>query len=199
MSIGTLSPADPAELLAAWLPTNTDPARPLMTLATTDDDGAPDARSVLLSEWDSAGFYWHTDSRSRKVAQVTASPAVALCIPLLGTPTPDDRHQLVVQGRAEVAPRDEQVRAYAARPAYLQQLAWQNSLEFAALDQADRIAQWATFAADRPEGFTAPQEWIGFLVRPTRLTFWFGSPDTASLRVEYSRTDAGWDRRVLAG
>lgn len=192
-------PTDPMALLPEWLPANDDPARPLMTLATLDEHGLPDARSLLLSEWDADGFYWHTDKASRKVAQVSQSSAVALCIPLLGTPTPDSRHQLVVQGHAEPASADEQRRAYAARPPYLQQLAWQNTPEFAALPQAERVAAWADFATAQAGGFTPPSSWVGYLVRPTRLTFWFGSDDTASRRVEYSRHPGGWERRILAG
>lgn len=202
---------DPMPLLSAWLPDNDDAARPLMTLATLDENGAPDARSVLLSEWDADGFYWHTDAASRKIAHVAAAPAVALCIPLLGVPHADAKHQLVVQGVAEPAPQAEQDRAYAARPPYLQQLAWQNTPEFAALPQGERIAAWAEFAAAHPDGFTAPDAWTGCLVRPHRLTFWFGSEHTASRRVEYTRDEnstggtggelgaCGWKRRILAG
>uniref|UniRef100_UPI00286A4E7C pyridoxamine 5'-phosphate oxidase family protein n=1 Tax=Pseudolysinimonas sp. TaxID=2680009 RepID=UPI00286A4E7C len=57
-------PEDPWQLLAEWLPSNEDPARPVMTLATAAD-GIPDARTLLLSEWDEHGLYFHTDSRSR--------------------------------------------------------------------------------------------------------------------------------------
>lgn len=192
-------PDDPFELLAAWLPHNDDPARPLMTVATVDECGAPDARSLLLSEWDREGFYWHTDARSRKVAQVRSRPEVALCIPLLGVPAPGVSHQLVVAGRAEIAPAQEQERAYAARPPYLQQLAWQNTPEFAALPQHERIVQWEEFTRTHSGGLTAPDTWIGFLVRPARLVFWFGGPLTASRRMEYVREGDGWDRRVLAG
>ncbi len=187
-------PDDPTELLAQWLPANDDPARPLMTLATVDADGVPDARSVLLTEWDADGFWWHTDSRSRKMAQVTARPEVALCLPLL---TPEHSRQLVVQGLAEPAPAAELSRAYAARSPYLQRLAWLNTDEFAALPQQERIQRWAAF----PEPVAAPDTWVGCLVRPTRLAFCFGGPDTASRRVEYTRPnpDAPWSRRILAG
>lgn len=189
-------PEDPTDLLAEWLPENTDPNRPLMTVATIDPDGRPDARSLLLSEWDEHGFYFHTDARSRKIEQLTGNPGVALCLPLL-----EQSHQLTVQGVAEVASAEELARAYAARRPYLQQLAWQNTHEFATLPQEDRIASWAEFLATHREGFTQPAGWIGYLVRPTRLTFWFGSEQTASRRVEYARDglDAPWRVSLRAG
>lgn len=194
-------PADPFDLLGDWLPANDDPTRPLMTVATVDGDGMPDARSLLLSEWDDRGFSFHTDSRSRKVAQLAASPAVALCIPLLGIPVPGVSHQLTVQGIAEPAPADELPRVYEARRPYLKQLAWQNTPEFASLPQDDREIAWADFLAAHAEGFLPPTTWAGFIVRPTRLTFWFGSERTASRRVEYARNglDGVWTAGILAG
>lgn len=194
-------PADPFEMLPRWLPPNTDPARPLMTVATVDEGGVPDARSLLLSEWDADGFSFHTDSRSRKVRQLTASPGVALCIPLLGVPEPGVSHQLTVQGIAEPASAENLARVFAARRPYLQQLAWQNTPEFASLPQADRIQAWAEYLATHAEGFVAPSTWTGYVVRPTRMTFWFGSEQTASRRVEYRRPglDGAWEASILAG
>lgn len=186
-------PTDPWQLLAEWLPANDDPARPLMTLATAED-GIPDARTLLLSEWDEHGFYFHTDSRSRKVRQLAANPAVALMLHF-----PDRARQLTVQGTAEVAPADEQRRAYRARSPYLQQLAWQNTVEFAGLPLADRLSAWAAFRDDHADGFGVAPTWTGYLVRPTRLTFWIGNPDTASRRTEYARVDDGWTVTLLAG
>ena len=187
-------PADPWTLLADWLPANEDPARPVMTLATVSAEGDPDARTLLLSEYDEHGFYFHTDTRSRKVRQLAADGRVALMLHF-----PDRARQLTVQGVAEVAPGDELRRAFRARSPYLQQLAWQNTVEFAGLPLADRLAAWSAFRDDHGDGFGQPPTWAGYLVRPSRLTFWIGNPDTASRRTEYTRTPEGWAVSLLAG
>jgi pyridoxamine 5'-phosphate oxidase len=186
-------PDDPWVLLRDWLPTNDDPVRPVMTLATAAD-GIPDARTLLLSEFDEQGFYFHTDSRSRKVRQLTASDRVALMLHF-----PEKARQLTVQGAAEPAPPSELTRAFRARSSYLQQLAWQNTVEFAGLPLADRLTAWSAFRKDHADGFGQPPTWTGYLVRPTRLTFWVGHPDTASRRTEYTRTPEGWAVSLLAG
>ncbi|WP_294181367.1 pyridoxamine 5'-phosphate oxidase family protein [uncultured Schumannella sp.] len=190
-------PADPWELLREWLPSNENPERPLATVATIDSNGVPDARTQLLSEYDEHGFYIHEDSRSRKVAQLAANPGAAIVIRF-----PEEARQLVIQGFAEVAPDDEQRRAYANRSEYLQQLAWQNTIEFASLPLEDRIESWAAFKAAHADGIGQPPTWIGHLIRPIRLSFWFGSTETASRRVNYTRasvTDAEWTVKLLAG
>jgi len=189
-------PEDPAEILAEWLPPNDDPERPVMTLATTAADGAPDARQVLLSEWDPSGVWFHTEGRSRKVAELAERPAAALLLTW-----PERRRQLVVRGIAERAEPEEEARAYRARTAYLRLLAWLGDDEFARLPYRDRVAAWAAFAAEHPDGLEPPPTWLGFAVRPTRLTFWVGSEVTASRRAEYARPTPAdpWTARILAG
>lgn len=176
-------------LLDEWLPGNSSVDRPQMILSTVND-GVPDARTVLLTEFDDTGLYFHTDSRSRKVADIAANPAVALTFLW-----PNFTRQLVVQGTASVAPADEQASAFARRSPYLKQLAWQNSPEFAQLPLGSRVAEWASF--DVPA--EPPATWTGFVVAPTRLTFWQSNPDAASRRDEYSLVDGAWTLAHLAG
>lgn len=176
-------------LLDEWLPANSELDRPQMILSTVAD-GAPDARTVLLTEFDDDGLYFHTDSRSRKVADISANPSVAITFLW-----PNFTRQLVVQGTASIAPAAEQAAAFERRSPYLKQLAWQNSPEFAQLPLTERAAQWAEF--DVPSD--APGTWIGFVVKPTRLTFWQSNPDAASRRDEYTLVDGAWTLAHLAG
>lgn len=183
-------------LLREWLPPNDSPARPLMQLATVDADGRPDVRSVLLSEWDADGFAFHTDTRSRKVADIAGHAAVAMAVVW-----PDLPRQLTVQGDCVEHPAAGRRRVYAARSAYLRQLAWVNTDDVAQLDLVARETVWADFAASHDIAtLDPPPTWTGFLVRPTRLTFWESHPAAPSRRTEYRLApDGSWSRRWLAG
>jgi pyridoxamine 5'-phosphate oxidase len=188
-------PAEVLAVLAEWLPDNDDPSRPLITLATVDTEGRPDARNVLLSEYSPGGFSFHTDSRSRKVADLAANPSAAFAIAW-----PAELRQLSVQGVVERASSEEERAAYARRSRYLQLLAWLNSPEFALLPLADRERAWAEFEAEHPEGsLEPPPTWLGFLLRPTRVTFWRGTPTTASRREAYTLSEGDWQRQILPG
>jgi pyridoxamine 5'-phosphate oxidase len=180
-------------LVQSWLPANDDPDRPRMTLSTVTAEGLADARTVLLTALDPAGFFFHTDSRSRKVAQLAANPNVALTLAW------EFERQLVVQGVAEVAPASSIAEAYQARSDYLKQLAWLNTVEFAQLEVDERRRRWKTFAELRPGGHPQPPTWTGYLVRPRRVTFWRGDPEAASLRIEYTATATGWRLSRLPG
>ena len=182
--------ADPWLLLAAWLPGNAEPDRPQVTLSTVSPSDRADARTVLLTEWDELGFYFHTDSRSRKATDIARNSAVALTFLW-----PSFTRQLTVQGDASIAPRAELDAAYAARSPYLQQLAWQNSAEFAVLPHETRRAEWGSF--ELPHG--PPASWTGYLVRPLRMTFWSSDPEAASRREEFTLEGGIWHRGYLPG
>jgi pyridoxamine 5'-phosphate oxidase len=184
----------PLNLLRTWLPANDDPDRPQIILATVRD-GAPDARTVLMSEWDAEGFFFHTDARSRKVTDIRSEPRVAIVVLW-----PGFTKQLTVQGVAEIAPAEEQIAAYERRSPYLKTLAWLNDDDLAQLPRSERVARWQQFLEQRDvTELEPPATWIGFRVRPTRLTFWQSDPETASRRVEFRETSDGWHEQLLAG
>jgi pyridoxamine 5'-phosphate oxidase len=185
-------PPDPLALAADWLPAPGED-RALMTLSTIDADGFPRSRTVMLSEFDGGRFFFHTDARSRKVADLAANPRVSLTVLW-----PGFTRQLVVQGTAEIAPAAEVAGAYAHRSPYLRQLAWLNTADYAQLPRAERERRWAEFAAAEPQP-PQPDGWVGYAVTPHRMLFWVSHPDAAGRRLEYVRAGNGWDRRYLPG
>ncbi|WP_282837251.1 pyridoxine/pyridoxamine 5'-phosphate oxidase [Microbacterium flavum] len=192
-----IPPMDPLALAAQWLPGDGED-RMLMTVSTVGLDGNPDARTTMLSDFDGRRFAFHTDANSQKAAELATNPAVALTILW-----PGFTRQLVVQGTAERSPRTESDIAYHRRSPYLQQLAWQNTPEFARLPLPDRRAKWEEFLTahggpDAP-AFAAPSTWAGFSVTPHRLLFWVSNPAAASRRLAYTRSPDGWEMTVLPG
>src|SRR3954470_17951200 len=49
-----------------------------MTLATTNTSGQPNARTVLLKPFDTAGFVFYTNYESRKAREIEQNPKVSL-------------------------------------------------------------------------------------------------------------------------
>lgn len=184
---------DPWPVLLDWLPADDEPERPLMTLATVDADGWPNARTVLLSSVDERGPAFHADARSAKIAEADATGRAALTVHL-----PAQARQVVVQGTVEPQTRAEEQSAYARRSRYLQVLAWLNTPELAARPEAERVAAWARFEAEHPT-LEAPPTWTGRRVRPERIVLWTGRPDACSRRVAYLRDGEGWRVEVRAG
>ena len=185
--------ADPFELARRWLPANDDPDRQQITLSTVDPDGFPDARTVLMTEFDAEGFFFHTDAESRKVRDIAANPRASIVVLW-----PDFTRQLTVQGLAETAPQGEIAAAFVRRSDYLKQLAWLNTADYAQRPLFERKDVWARFAAEHAR-YPQPASWVGFKLRPLRMTFWVSNPDAASRRLEYRRDGEGWSRTYLPG
>lgn len=171
---------DPLDLAGAWLGGTGAP--PTMTLSTTGLDGYPSARTVLLSSFDGARFHFHTDSRSRKAAELAADPRATVTVHLA-----EHSRQLVVTGDVVTVTADEAREAYAARSRYLQVLAWLNDHELAAEPEDRRRARWAAFERERDAVLEPPETWVGYALTPVRMLFWQGDAEGPSNRVAYVR------------
>ncbi|WP_324650336.1 pyridoxine/pyridoxamine 5'-phosphate oxidase [Georgenia sp. H159] len=74
-------PDDPVALFLGWLEVAVAAGVPephVMTLATVDADGVPDARALILKDVDERGWAFSTTASSRKGAQLSAAPEAAL-------------------------------------------------------------------------------------------------------------------------
>ena len=186
---------DPMRLALRWLPDNDAPDRPQMTLGTIGIDGAPAARTVLLSSAGPEGFTFHTDARSEKASDLRRDPRVSLVILW-----PGFFRQLVVQGDAARQNPAAERAAFARRSPYLRQLAVVNDGEFARRPLDDRRSLWAEAVTAQPTGpIEPPTSWAGFTVTPRRMLFWESAPDTASRRTEFLRDGNGWRVDHLPG
>lgn len=183
---------DPIALLKQWLPSPDSPPA-LMSLATYGQDDYPRVRHVLLSSADDTAVYFHTDSRSDKVAELSAHPraAIALAWPQVG-------RQVVAHGDVRPATGNALRQTYSLRTRYLQLLAWLNDDAMAALSADERHRRWADFDAAHAE-LTPPDTWAGFGVELREITFWRGDPDGPSQRVRYRRGAGSWTSEVLPG
>ncbi|HEV7950497.1 MAG TPA: pyridoxamine 5'-phosphate oxidase family protein [Glaciihabitans sp.] len=187
--------ANPLEWAAQWLPSNADPDRPRMTLATNGVDGFPAARTVLLSALTPNGFVFNTDARSRKVADLAQNPKVSLVFIW-----PGFTRQLVVHGLAQQISVENREATYGKRSPYLKLLAWENTAEFARLSLDERRQRWAELEQQHPDGPTdMSPTWDGYLVEPTRVMFWEAADDTASRRTEYTLHSGQWSIDHLPG
>jgi pyridoxamine 5'-phosphate oxidase len=191
-AVGEYRSVDPVLLLRRWLPPPESPP-PLMALATCGRDGYPRVRHVLLSETDDTSVYFHTDSRSAKVAELSARPraAIALAWPAVG-------RQVVAHGDVHRVADDALRSVYSKRTRYLQLLAWLNDDEMALLDAEERHRRWSQFDTAN-DLLTPPTTWTGFGVALHEITFWRGDPDGPSQRVRFRRVDDHWTSEVLPG
>ena len=187
---------DPARQFAAWFDEAVVevPLADAMTLATVGEDGAPDARMVLLKGFDASGFRFFTNFDSVKGLQLAARPSAALVVYWREL----DRQ---VRARGEVRPLagSESDAYFASRPRDSQIGAWA-SPQSRPLADRDQLEARVRELEQRFRGREVPRpgHWGGYELRPRSVEFWQGRIGRLHDRFRYSREGEGWRIERLA-
>jgi len=162
---------DPFALFDEWLAEArlSEPNDPeAMAVATVGEDGQPSLRMVLLKGHGPDGFVFYTNQRSRKGAELAATPRAALLFHWKSL-----RRQVRIEGTVTAVAEAEADAYFASRSRDSQLGAW-------ASDQSQPLESRALFEARyqemraRFEGQDVPRppHWSGYRVTPERIEFW---------------------------
>jgi pyridoxamine 5'-phosphate oxidase len=166
-----------------------------MALASTDADGMPNVRMVLLKGLDERGFVFYTNTQSQKGTEILGSMKAGLLFHWKSL-----RRQVRVRGPVEMVsdaeadayfnsrPRDSRIGAWASQQS--RPLESRFALEKAAAAYAVKYA-----VGEVPR----PPHWTGFRVMPTYLEFWKDGAFRLHDRVVFRRPEpvGDWTRERL--
>ncbi|MFF4352083.1 pyridoxal 5'-phosphate synthase [Streptomyces sp. NPDC001530] len=191
------APEEPLALFTRWFAEavaagQTEPHT--VSLATSDEAGLPDVRTVMLHGADAEGWAFASHATSRKGRQLAARPYAAL-----GFYWPVQGRQIRLRGPVTVAPPEEGQADLHARStgALAAALVGHQSEVLSSREELARASEVAWDRAQREPDAPVPT-WTLYRLRPEEVEFFQGDARRRHVRLTYRRTDAdGWLKELL--
>jgi len=157
-------------------------------LATTDAQGRPTVRFVLLKGFDENGFVFFTNFESAKAKHLATNPHAEMAFHWHTTGV-----QVRVRGSVTKV-SDEQADAYFASRDLGSQLGAWASRQSAVLDLRETLETAVLETAARFEGVSVqrPPFWGGYCIAASAIEFWHSRDDRLHDRFLYERDGDAW-------
>lgn len=191
----SLAQNDPIAQFRLWFEdvlTNEKNDPTAMVLSTTDAQGHPDSRVVLLKGIEAGNFIFYTNYLSTKGQQIAANPHVAL-----NFYWPQMSRQVRIRGSIEKINCKDSDKYFSTRP-YKSQLSAIISPQSQEISRSALEAAFNALLDTKQAPLVRPDNWGGYQVIPSEFEFWQGRDNRLHDRVQYKKQEEKWMHHQLA-
>ena len=166
----------------------------VMTLATADKTGKPNARIVLLKGFDENGFSFYTNYLSQKGKELKKNPQG--CLVFFWA---ELERQVRIEGKIEKLSKEASEKYFNSRPVGSQISAIVSPQSQIITDRSilEHKVQELTKQFEG-KNIPKPAPWGGYILKPTAIEFWQGRTSRLHDRIKYDLTSGKWQTNRLA-
>ena len=165
-----------------------------MTLSTTNKDGKPSSRVVLLKGYDENGFVFYTNYESRKGREIEENPYGSL-----NFYWPSQERQVRINGKLRKVSRSKTEKYFHSRP-LRSQIAALASNQSGVIENRGALKKKFDELEKEFEGkdVPLPENWGGYRLEHRSVEFWQGRRDRMHDRFVYIKNGTIWQIERLA-
>ena len=187
---------DPFEQYAVWFKEAIDAEVPdpyAACLSTVNKDNKPSSRMVLLKSFSFKGFVFYTNTLSKKGNSLENNKYAALNFHWKSL-----LKQIRIEGEVTKVNAKEADEYFNSRPIDSRIGAWASSQSNYLKDRSELLKKVEIIKEKfTNKSIVRPPHWTGYLVIPSLIEFWQNMPHRLHDRVEYIKTESGWEAQNL--
>ena len=167
-----------------------------LTLATSDKNGVPSARMILLKDFDQNGFVFYTNLNSKKSIDIKNNPNAAMCFHWKSL-----LRQIRVVGRITKVSDEDADLYYKSREYESRIGAWASKQSSVLKNREELYQEIENYKKKYPDknNVPRPSHWSGWILNPNEIEFWLDVENRIHQRLKYIKSQNGiWNRSLLS-
>ena len=165
-----------------------------LSLATSDKNGNPSVRMVLLKSFDNSGFVFYTNLNSVKSKAIKGNPNVSMCFHWKSL-----LRQIRIIGKATMVSDQEADEYYNSRSYGSRIGAWASKQSSILNSREELYNEIKVYKSKFPNSDKVPRpsHWSGWRVNPSEIEFWLDGDNRIHERLKYIKANESWKKVLL--
>ncbi len=167
-----------------------------LSFATSDKNGIPSARMVLLKDFSEKGFVIYTNLDSKKSMDIKINPNAAMCFHWKSI-----LRQVRIKGQITKI-SDEKADIYYQSRKYESKIgAWASKQSTVLKNREELYQEIEKYKKKYPDknNVPRPKHWSGWNLQPKEIEFWLDGENRIHQRLLYIKNDSDlWNRSILS-
>mgnify|MGYP001163869229 FL=1 len=165
-----------------------------LSVATSNKEGIPSVRMVLLKGLSDLGFVFYTNFNSKKGNDLKNNPNASMCFHWKSL-----RRQVRVTGKVAVVENDEADKYFSSRKYGSKISAWASSQSEQMKNRDEFLNKIKEYEKKYPKEKDVPRppHWSGWRVFPNEIEFWLELDNRSHQRLVYKKEKGKWIKEML--